>query len=149
MFFLKNKSIAFRKIFKIAFVTIIFLFVSSNINTLAFSTVQNAIALKDSLHIALRAAPEAIAAENNSTNAAKIFEVNCAGCHPNGGNIIRRGKNLKQKALQKNKLDSIDSIADLVTHGKNNMSAFGDRLSQDEIERVSAYVLEEAKKGWH
>jgi cytochrome c6 len=50
--------------------------------------------------------------------------------------------------LQKNKLDSIASIADLVTHGKNNMSAFGDRLSQDEIEQVSAYVIEQAKNQW-
>jgi cytochrome c6 len=118
----KNKSIAFRKILTIAFVAIILFFTSNNL--------------------------QSIAAENNTINAAKIFEVNCAGCHPNGGNIIRRGKNLKQKALQKNKLDSIDSIADLVTHGKNNMSAFGDRLSRDEIQQVSAYVIEEAKKGW-
>jgi cytochrome c6 len=123
MLSLKNKSIGFKKILKIAFVAVIFFFISSNLN--------------------------AIAAENNSTNAAKIFEVNCAGCHPNGGNIIRRGKNLKQKALQKNKLDSLDSIADLVTNGKNNMSAFGDRLSREEIQQVSAYVIEEAKKGWH
>jgi cytochrome c6 len=77
-----------------------------------------------------------------------IFEVNCSGCHPNGGNIIRQGKNLKQKASQKNKMNSIESIADLVTHGKNNMSAFGDRLSQEEILQVSAYVLKQTENGW-
>jgi diguanylate cyclase (GGDEF)-like protein len=94
----------------------------------------------------------ALAAEiDNYSKAAKIFEVNCAGCHPNGGNIIRRGKNLKQKALQKNKMDSIESIAELVTHGKNNMSAFDDRLSQEgllnrkEFERQLAKTIATAK----
>ncbi|MDY7008028.1 MAG: hypothetical protein SWX82_29865 [Cyanobacteriota bacterium] len=32
---------------------------------------------------------------------------------------------------------------------KNNMSAYQDRLTKTEIETVSAYVLEEAKNGWH
>ncbi|MGL6340496.1 MAG: c-type cytochrome, partial [Waterburya sp.] len=50
---------------------------------------------------------------NDSTSGAKIFEANCAGCHANGGNIVRRGKNLKLKALQKNKVDTQEAIADL------------------------------------
>ena len=79
---------------------------------------------------------------------AKIFQAECAGCHPNGGNIIRRGKNLKLRALHRNKLDSIESISSLVTNGKNNMSAYGDRLSLTEIENVSAYVLERAENNW-
>jgi len=79
---------------------------------------------------------------------AKIFQAQCAGCHPNGGNIIRRGKNLKLRALKRNKVDSIESISDLVTNGKNNMSAYGDRLSKIEIENVSAYVLKMAENNW-
>lgn len=85
---------------------------------------------------------------DNSISAAKIFEVNCAGCHPHGGNIIRRSKNLKQKALQKNHLDSQEAIVDLVIHGKNNMSAFGEKLSETEIKKVSSYVLQQAVTGW-
>ena len=49
---------------------------------------------------------------------AKIFQVECAGCHPNGSNIIRRGKNLKLRALHRNKVDSIESISAIVTNGK-------------------------------
>ena len=79
---------------------------------------------------------------------AKIFEQNCAGCHPHGGNIIRRAKNLKKKALYKNKMDSLEAISSLVTNGKNNMSAFQDRLSLSEIEAVSKYVLEQAERNW-
>ncbi len=60
---------------------------------------------------------------DNDLKTAKLFEVHCAGCHPNGGNIIRRGKTLKQKALQRNKMDSLTAINDIITNGKNNMSA--------------------------
>ncbi|MDJ0600029.1 MAG: c-type cytochrome [Crocosphaera sp.] len=78
----------------------------------------------------------------------KIFTIHCAGCHPNGKNIIRRGKNLKLKALKKNKVDTVESIVNLVTYGKNNMSAYEERLTKDEIQAVSQYVLEQAKNNW-
>ncbi len=81
-------------------------------------------------------------------NGAVIFENNCAGCHINGSNIMRRGKNLKLKALQKNGVDSVDAIAQLVTHGKGLMSAYGDRLSAEEIAEVAKYVTEQAKQDW-
>jgi cytochrome c6 len=79
---------------------------------------------------------------------AKIFSVHCAGCHVNGGNIIRRNKTLKKKALQRNQMDSSSAIANIVANGKNNMSAYSDRLTQQEIEAVAAYVLEQAEKNW-
>jgi cytochrome c6 len=93
------------------------------------------------------------AATNVTTNAvghpgAEIFEAHCAGCHINGGNIVRRGKNLKLKTLQRNQMDSIAAIAEIVTHGKNNMSAYGDRLSAPQIQDVAAYVLERAEQNW-
>jgi len=81
-------------------------------------------------------------------NGAVIFENNCAGCHVNGGNIMRRGKNLKLKALQKNGVDSVEAIAQLVTHGKGLMSAYGDRLTAEEIAEVAKYVTEQAKQDW-
>lgn len=83
------------------------------------------------------------------TNGAKIFETHCAGCHINGGNIIRRGKTLKQKALKKYGMDSLEAIANIVSNGKNNMSAYKDRLSEQQIQDVSTYVLEQAAKDWH
>ncbi|HEY9653095.1 MAG TPA: c-type cytochrome [Coleofasciculaceae cyanobacterium] len=84
----------------------------------------------------------------DTTNGAKIFSVHCVGCHVNGGNIVRRGKTLKLKALKRNGMDSQEAIAALVANGKNNMSAFRDRLNTEEIEDVSAYVLEQADKNW-
>lgn len=84
----------------------------------------------------------------DTANGAKIFSVECAGCHLNGGNIVRRGKTLKTKALKRNGMDSLEAIVSLTTNGKNNMSAYKDRLSTQAIEDVSAYVLEQAEKDW-
>ena len=81
-------------------------------------------------------------------NGEQIFSVQCAGCHIKGGNIIRRGKNLKQKALKRNGMDSIEAISSIVANGKNNMSAYKDRLSEQQIQDVSAYVLDRAEKDW-
>lgn len=90
--------------------------------------------------------PSAQAAEG--VEGAKIFSVHCAGCHINGSNIIRRGKNLKMKALKKNNMDSIEAIASIVTNGKNNMSAYKDRLTEQQIQDVAVYVLDQAEKDW-
>ncbi len=96
--------------------------------------------------LTLTFSPPALAAD--TANGAKIFSVQCAGCHVNGGNIVRRGKTLKKRALKRNGMDSLEAIASLVANGKNNMSAFKDRLTEKQIEDVSTYVLEQAEKGW-
>jgi cytochrome c6 len=90
----------------------------------------------------------ALADTTNPVTAAEVFSVNCAGCHINGGNIIRRGKNLKQKALKRYGMDSIANIANLVSNGKNIMPAYKDRLSEQQILEVSAYVLSQAENDW-
>ena len=87
-------------------------------------------------------------AESTSVSGKQIFEVHCAGCHINGGNIIRRGKNLRMKALHKYGYDSVDAIVNITTNGKNNMSAFGDRLSKSEIQNVAQYVFQQAENNW-
>ena len=90
--------------------------------------------------------PTARAADTE--NGAKIFQIHCVGCHPKGGNIIRRGKNLKTRALKRYKRDSREAIASLVANGKSLMSAYKDRLTAQDISDVSAYVLEQAQKDW-
>ena len=85
---------------------------------------------------------------DDTVNGTQIFSAHCAGCHINGSNIIRWGKNLKMKALKKNKMDSIEAIASIVTNGKNNMSAYKDRLTEQQIQDVATYVLEQAEKDW-
>ena len=82
------------------------------------------------------------------SNGAQIFAQNCASCHANGGNIIRRGKNLKKRALKWHKKYSIEAITTLVKEGKYAMPAYADRLSEEEIESVAAYVLKQADNNW-
>ena len=54
----------------------------------------------------------------NTVDGAKIFEAQCVGCHVGGGNIIRRGKTLKQKALQSNHVDTLETMESFVAKGK-------------------------------
>lgn len=77
-----------------------------------------------------------------------LFELHCAGCHLNGGNIVRRNKTLKLKALERNGVDTVEAIANLVTQGKNNMSAYADRLTPEQIQTVAEFVLQRAQEGW-
>jgi cytochrome c6 len=88
------------------------------------------------------------AADQAAAQPAALFEVHCAGCHLNGGNIVRRGKTLKLKALQQNSADSIAAIATIVANGKNNMSAYRDKLTAPQIDALAHYVLDRATKGW-
>ena len=92
--------------------------------------------------------PVAAAPAANLDNGAEIFKANCAACHKNGGNIVRRGKNLKLKTLHKRQVDTQDAVATLVTNGKGIMSAYGDKLTPEEIANVSAYVLQRAEQNW-
>ncbi|EHJ13808.1 Cytochrome c, class I [Crocosphaera watsonii WH 0003] len=36
----------------------------------------------------------------------------------------------------------------LVSYGKNNMSAYEERLTQNEIKAVSQYILDKAQNNW-
>lgn len=82
------------------------------------------------------------------TRVESLFELNCAACHAGGGNIIRRGKNLKQEALVRNGYGEVGAIAQLVTQGKGIMPAYADRLSEEEIGAIAQYVLNQAESGW-
>ena len=52
-----------------------------------------------------------------AADGAALFEAHCVGCHLNGGNIIRRGKTLKIKALERNGIEGPLEIAMIATKG--------------------------------
>ncbi|NJO08845.1 MAG: c-type cytochrome [Leptolyngbyaceae cyanobacterium SL_1_1] len=79
---------------------------------------------------------------------AKVFAANCAACHIGGGNVINGAKTLKQDALEQYEMASLEAIQYQVTNGKNAMPAFKGRLTAEKIASVSAYVLDQAEKGW-
>jgi len=78
----------------------------------------------------------------------QLFTENCAACHAGGGNLIRRGKTLKQKALKRYGYQEASAIVNIVTVGKGAMPAFGDRLSAEEISAIAQYVQTQAATGW-
>ena len=78
----------------------------------------------------------------------QLFSQHCAGCHVNGGNIIRRGKTLKLAALERQGLASADAIAAISANGLGQMGGYGAVLGEAGVEQVAAYVWQQAQAGW-
>jgi cytochrome c6 len=84
----------------------------------------------------------------DAADGAKVFSANCAACHIGGGNLVNATKTLKQGDLEKYAMASLDAIKTQVTNGKAAMPAFKGRLTEQQIEDVAMYVLDQAEKGW-
>lgn len=79
---------------------------------------------------------------------AQLFQQHCAGCHVNGGNIIRRGKTLKLAALERQGLASPEAIAAIAAAGVGQMSGYAAVLGDDGAQQVAAWVWQQAQAGW-
>lgn len=84
----------------------------------------------------------------DAAKGAQVFSANCASCHMGGKNVVNPQKTLKKEALKQYGMDSLEAIKTQVTKGKNAMPAFGGRLTEQQIEDVATYVLEQSEKGW-
>ena len=78
----------------------------------------------------------------------KVFTANCAACHAGGNNLVISTKNLRKDTLESYDMYSAEAIEHQVINGKNAMPAFSGRLSDEQIENVAAYVMQQAEKGW-
>jgi cytochrome c6 len=79
---------------------------------------------------------------------AQLFEQHCAGCHVNGGNIIRRGKTLKLAALERENRASEQAIAAIAAAGVGQMSGYATVLGEQGTAEVAAWVWQQALAGW-
>ena len=77
-----------------------------------------------------------------------LFKHNCAGCHINGGNIIRRSKKLKISSLKRNGIDNPEAIAKIARQGIGIMSGYEDELGENGDQIVANWVWEQAQKAW-
>ena len=77
-----------------------------------------------------------------------LFKNNCAGCHINGGNIIRRSKNLKISSLKRNGIDNPEAIARIARQGIGVMAGYEDELGENGDQLVANWVWEHAQKAW-
>ena len=89
-----------------------------------------------------------LAAGADVSPGALLFEQHCAGCHLNGGNIIRRGKNLKLKTLERDDLATVTAIASIAREGRGQMSGYADVLGTDGDQLVAEWVLMQAQNAW-
>ncbi|WP_254990436.1 c-type cytochrome [Cyanobium sp. N5-Cardenillas] len=78
----------------------------------------------------------------------RLFEAHCAGCHVQGGNIIRRGKTLKLAALERNGAADPAVIATIAAAGIGQMGGYGQALGEGGAEAVAAWVWQQAQDGW-
>ncbi|DBB04100.1 hypothetical protein WJX77_004455 [Trebouxia sp. C0004] len=120
------------------------------------STPQSMAATTCALALSCLCAGGAYAAEP-----AEVFQRSgCVGCHAGGGNIVQAGASLQTSDLQKNGAATTDAIYKLVYYGKGKMPGygkecmprgkctFGPRLSDEDVQRLSQYVLDQAAVKW-
>ncbi|MFM7361698.1 MAG: c-type cytochrome [Cyanobium sp.] len=79
---------------------------------------------------------------------ADLFEAHCAGCHVNGGNIIRRGKTLRLAALERQGVASEAAIAAIAAGGAGQMSGYAGVLGEEGVAAVAAWVWQQAQSDW-
>ncbi|RUT08994.1 cytochrome c6 [Dulcicalothrix desertica PCC 7102] len=88
-------------------------------------------------------------ADNNGD---RIFTNNCSSCHLGGGNILIANKTLHKEALSQYldnyNTESIQAIIHQIKNGKGAMPAFKNKLNEEEILEVAAYVFQKAEQGW-
>ena len=79
---------------------------------------------------------------------ADLFDLHCAGCHPNGGNIIRRGQTLKLKALEKQGINNAEAIAAIARTGIGQMSGYAEALGEGHEVIVADWIWDPAQNAW-
>ena len=77
-----------------------------------------------------------------------LFKNHCAGCHINGGNIIRRSKNLKISSLKHNGIDNPEAIAKIASQGIGIMNGYKEQLGDNGDQIVGNWIWEQAQKAW-
>jgi cytochrome c6 len=89
-------------------------------------------------------------AEANAQTGEQIFSANCAACHAGGKNAIVADHTLEKAAIEKYLTGGFNekAVAYQITHGKNAMPVFAERLAETEIGLVAAYVILTAEEGW-
>ena len=78
----------------------------------------------------------------------RLFENHCAGCHVNGGNVIRRNKTLKRQDLLREGVMGPADVARIAANGKGQMSGYAKVLGEGGPDAVGAWVWKQAELGW-
>ncbi len=79
---------------------------------------------------------------------ARLFELTCAGCHPRGGNIVRRGRTLRLDALRRQGIDDPAAVAQIAAEGIGRMGGYAEALGLGGADQVGEWVWRQAEAGW-
>lgn len=79
---------------------------------------------------------------------ARLFANHCAGCHVNGGNVIRRNKTLRRQDLLREGIKGPLDVARIAAQGKGQMSGYQKVLGDGGADAVGAWVWRQAELGW-
>jgi cytochrome c6 len=79
---------------------------------------------------------------------AALFQNHCAGCHLNGGNVIRRNKTLKRQDLLREGVKGAADVARIAANGQGQMSGYAKVLGEGGPDAVGAWVWKQAELGW-
>jgi len=88
------------------------------------------------------------ALQASAADGEQLFNNHCAGCHPHGGNIIRRGRTLKLRALEQRQLNNPDAIARIAREGIGQMGGYAEVLGPNGDQVVAQWIWDQAQKAW-
>lgn len=82
------------------------------------------------------------------SHGAALYESNCLMCHGADGEGTPTGKALKAAVFRSPAVEKMSDaeLATIIHNGKNNMPAFGNRLTSPQIESLVSYIRELQKK---
>jgi cytochrome c6 len=98
----------------------------------------------------LSQAPETAQAANAAPSAegGRLFASTCAGCHVNGGNIVRRDRTLKLNALRRHGIEGPKAVATIAAEGIGRMDGYAKVLGPEGAELVGEWVWKQALENW-
>ncbi len=72
----------------------------------------------------------------------ELYEKNCAGCHPNGGNSMKPAFSLHKKDLAAHKVDSVKGIVEKIRRPGPGMPSFSKSMISDaQAKEIARYIL--------
>lgn len=86
------------------------------------------------------------AAEKKESMGAKLFQQNCAACHPNGGNIINPALTLHKKDRDAHGVKTAKDIVGKMRNPGPGMTRFDAKtVSDKDAQEIAAYILQALK----
>jgi cytochrome c6 len=76
----------------------------------------------------------------------KLFSIQCAACHPGGGNIVNPKKTLNKKDLAASNIKSEADIVKIIRNGAPGMMKFDTSTIPDkDAQEIASYILKSFK----